>query len=236
LNVAMIGPADGRNTLVSLLQNYCKCICAEAEITEAERIGSLPDLPWNLAFVYTNDEDFELFVRFRKAYPDCCFILWSEDQKWARAGIRLHSVGFFRLPVTESQFVQTMRLCSTGWMTGMKTVKGVADSQSVRIRCMDIRYAKADGHSCVIYTKSDHFSVNMSLSSLETLSGDCFVRCHRSIIANIRYLSDISPDGIVLTDGRKLSAGTEKLIAEAQEKVRRFHMEVGAFLQEGVIA
>jgi len=52
----------------------------------------------------------------------------------------------------------------------------------------DVVYFKAEGHYTTVYTKTEEFLCNLSLSELELrLAADKFVRIHRSYMVNISY-------------------------------------------------
>jgi len=205
------------------------------EISVSDRLNQLPEENWNLAFIFTYDADLERFQQFQNTYPSCDIILWAEDAKWARVGIRLHTKGFLTVPVSEAQFAQAMKSCRGSWLDGMKTLKGTADGDPVMIHCAEIQYAKADGHRSAVYTQTHRILVNMSISAMAALLGESFIHCHRSYLVNLCRIHSLNPDSVLLCSGALVPLGAGKTAEAAEERLRAFRSKMGEFAQGGLV-
>ena len=81
------------------------------------------------------------------------------------------------------------------------------ERERVQLILSDIRYIEVYGREAVIHTKSRVYSTNRSLTELEReLPGD-FLRCHRSYIVNMNFVSNMSTSDFLLQDGMKVPIG-----------------------------
>ena len=77
----------------------------------------------------------------------------------------------------------------------------------IRIAVHDIWYLEAVGHQCMINTKKNVFEVKESLGEMETnreFGEDLFTKCHRSYLINLKHVSKIEKESVVMDDGRKI--------------------------------
>jgi DNA-binding LytR/AlgR family response regulator len=80
------------------------------------------------------------------------------------------------------------------------TVEGEARRQDVD----SIVYAEAFSHYIELHLPDSTLTLRMPMKELGTLLGEGFLRCHRSYLVNIDYVSSISHSELTLTDGAKL--------------------------------
>ncbi len=61
--------------------------------------------------------------------------------------------------------------------------------QSVRLRCEDILYIEAQGHSVIIHTKTDqNYTIYKSLKDMEQELAGAFCRVHDSFLVNMQHI------------------------------------------------
>lgn len=71
-----------------------------------------------------------------------------------------------------------------------------------KILLYKIKYIESQNRYCFIYTEDNKYKVYLRLEQLEKmLIQDNFLRCHRSYIINLDYISDINNSDFVLNDG-----------------------------------
>ncbi len=80
-----------------------------------------------------------------------------------------------------------------------------ADGEALRIIQESILYIEAKAHNTIIQTLSAKHEVRSSFSELEKqLSHSLFVKCHRSYIAGLGYISKIGKSGLTMENGAVL--------------------------------
>jgi len=73
-----------------------------------------------------------------------------------------------------------------------------------RIPVSSIVYVECFLHNLKIATTSESYTVMMTIRDMEKRLGDGFVRCHRSYIIGIKYISSISRTEILLDSGVRI--------------------------------
>lgn len=74
-------------------------------------------------------------------------------------------------------------------------------------RCLPIgtvQYVEAFAHTVSIVTSAETIQVKMPISEMEKMLGEHFVRCHRSYLVGLKYISRISKTDVVLDTGKTL--------------------------------
>lgn len=85
-----------------------------------------------------------------------------------------------------------------------------------RVAVQEIMYAESFAHNVKVTTKSECFLVRMSISNIEEMLGEGFVRCHRSYLVGIKNVARISKTEVILDSGKTLplsrgaAAGVQK--------------------------
>ena len=76
---------------------------------------------------------------------------------------------------------------------------------SVRVCVDDILYIEVVNHYIHVYTMKEEFSIAMSMKEMEyELEGDSFARCNKGYLVNIRQISCVKSNSVILTDGTEL--------------------------------
>ena len=75
-----------------------------------------------------------------------------------------------------------------------------------RVRLDRIQYAEAFGHDLTVHTEDGDFAFRKTIGAWEAELGPeaGFVRCHRSVLVNLRYVSKIMRTDVVLDNGTVL--------------------------------
>lgn len=78
------------------------------------------------------------------------------------------------------------------------------EGEMLRLPVSQIFYIEAFSHSVTVATEKGSFSVKQSISEMEKLLGDGFVRCHRSYLVALKYISRLSRTQVILDSGKVL--------------------------------
>ena len=76
------------------------------------------------------------------------------------------------------------------------------EGETVRVPTGDIMLIESFAHHLEITTKNTKLTVKMPIHELEGQLGENFVRCHRSYIVGLKYISKITKTDVVLEGGR----------------------------------
>lgn len=91
------------------------------------------------------------------------------------------------------------------------------DGQTLRLCVEDIQYAEAFSHTVELHTAERAYGIKMNIGQLEERLGAGFVRCHRSYLVNLAYISRLSRTEVFLDGGKSLplSRGAAKDVHRA---------------------
>ena len=220
MNIAIVGPSNGCETLSSFLKRYSESICAEIELTAAEELAALPSKPWDMAFIHVSEQDYDDYLAFLTGHSDSCdILLWAEDDHLARQGLRSHSCDFLVFPLDDERFLGAMKKC-TRWADALRSIRCSSGSNARKLRCIEVQYAESFGHSCTIHCRQESFTVNSGLIRVQEQLGSGFVRCHRSYVVNARYIAEKRDRELLLQNGTVLPLSptcTEAVTAAMEE-------------------
>ena len=235
MKIAVIGPPHGREALREKLLRYAESICADAALTAADTLCALPPAAWRLALIYAggdnSPEEYAAYLDFLSANPDCEIVLWAEDDRMARIGLRSHARDFLLLPADDTQFLNVMKRCRS-WADALRVISVSGAGGDRRLRCVEISYAESVGHSCVLHHRGEAISLSRGLSAVQEQLGCGFLRCHRGFVVNMRCVAELRERSLLLRDGAEIPLSPAQS-AELAGEMRLFLDRVSAFTQGG---
>ena len=98
-----------------------------------------------------------------------------------------------------------------------ETVVFRAGTETLRYKLSDIEYIAALGHSTVLLSGGRTYDLSVPISEVETALCEGFIRCHRSYIVNLKYVSAVSGDNLTMDSGTKIpvARAARKIVTEA---------------------
>ena len=233
MNIAVIGPMDGRDILLPLLARYSESICAKADICSADDLAALPQAVWDLAFIYICENDNDAYLAFLSANPDCEVVLWAEDDRLARLTLRSHPRDFLLMPVSEEQFLTVMKKCRS-WAGALRMINCSGSSNGRKLRCVEIQYVESVGHSCTVYCRNEAFTISRGLSAVHQQLGSGFLRCHRGFVVNMRCVAEVREKSLLLHSGAEIPLSPTQSDSMG-ERLRAYTQELSCFVREGAV-
>lgn len=103
-----------------------------------------------------------------------------------------------------------------------KSVIFTVDGEMLRIAACDIISVEAFAHYCNVTTINEIFEVKTSISDIEKLLDEGFIRSHRSYIVGIHFIKSISKIDITLDSGAKIPLSRSNYNAVNQAFIRYF--------------
>ena len=78
------------------------------------------------------------------------------------------------------------------------------NGEMLRLPIGTVQYVEAFAHTVSVVTSTETIQVKMSISEMEKMLGEYFVRCHRSYLVGLKYISRISKTEVILDNGKIL--------------------------------
>ena len=85
-----------------------------------------------------------------------------------------------------------------------KAVLLPVDGEILRLPIDQIQYVEAFSHTVSVVTEKNMFQVKKPISEIGKLLGEGFVRCHRSYLVGLKYISRLSKTEVILDNGKIL--------------------------------
>ena len=141
----------------------------------------------------------------RKINKESILIFVTNMAQFAIKGYEVDALDFILKPVSMASIEYVMdkavkRLDGSGSKTqfSLKTSDG-----TVSLSANDITYVEVFDHNLVYHTTKSEYTVRGRLSDVnEKLSPDRFVMCNRSFIVNLRHVSSVTSDYLLIGDTR----------------------------------
>lgn len=90
------------------------------------------------------------------------------------------------------------------WQNSGKTLDIVSNGMSVKLFQKEIYYIEVFNNICIIRTANRELSVRETLEHMQERLGKQFIRVGRSYLVNVKFVSELQNDIIVMQSGKKI--------------------------------
>lgn len=113
-------------------------------------------------------------------------------------GYEVSALHYLMKPVSGKKLSEVLKHAVVNLGKTKRKVLFSIDGETVGVTADKIMFVEAFVHSVLISTVDNSFEVKMSISEAERLFGDEFIRCHRSYIVGLKYISCIKKTDVIL--------------------------------------
>lgn len=139
------------------------------------------------------DRKIETQIIFVTAYPE-----------HMAEGYEVRAVNYLLKPVDSKKLNAALDAAVQGLTARRPTVLLDTGSGAVRLYVDEIVCVEAFGHKTEVSTPDALYRLAEPISALEERLGNSFVRCHRSYLVNLGWISQITLREVVVDTGRRL--------------------------------
>ena len=119
-------------------------------------------------------------------------------------GYEVAALHYLMKPVSSEKLETVLDRARANLQKTKRTIILTADGTTIRVAVDEIQYVEAFSHSVAVVTETKTYDVRMSISDAEKLLGDGFVRCHRSYLVGLKFISHITKTDVTLDNGKVL--------------------------------
>lgn len=120
-------------------------------------------------------------------------------------GYEVSALHYLMKPVKEENLYKALNKACQLMSTVHKSILVNSNGENIRILQSNILFVEAFAHTILIQTTNGSYEVKNSISNTEKeLDNKAFVRCHRSYIVGLKYISRISKTNIHLDDCKSI--------------------------------
>ena len=142
----------------------------------------------------------ELAKIFRKENDAVQIVFITGLPDFMAEGFEVSALHYLLKPVAEAKLHEVLDRALGRLRICERFVTLTAQGGKTRLPVSEILYAEAFSHNVTIYTPARDIGLYESLSAVEAMLGDGFIRCHRSYIVNIRRVAQVNRSELVLDD------------------------------------
>jgi DNA-binding LytR/AlgR family response regulator len=151
----------------------------------------------------SGESGIELAKKIRKSDESLSIIFITGLSDYIDEGYEVSALHYLIKPVKEDKLYTCLDKACKKIVKEQKSILVGVDGVNIRIMQEDIIYTEAFAHAVLIQTTKNSYEVKKSIGELEKeLDGAMFVRCHRSYLANLKYISKIAKTDITLDNGK----------------------------------
>ena len=145
----------------------------------------------------------ELAKEIRKSDQNLSIIFITGLSDYIEDGYDVSALHYLMKPVKEDKLCSCLDKACKRIVKEQKAILVSVEGVNIRILQENIIYTEAFVHKVIIQTTKDSYEVKMSTVEVEKeLDSKMFIRCHRSYLVGLKYISQIGKAGITLDNGK----------------------------------
>ncbi len=168
----------------------------------------------------------ELAKRMRAENRSAQIVFITGYPDFIAEGYEVSALHYLMKPILAYKLFEVLDRAAANLGENEKSIIIRTAGESVRMAVGDIVSVEAFAHSSVVTTIHDKLEVKSSITEMQKLLGNSFIRCHRSYLVGIRYIKSISKAEITLDSGAKLPLSRSNYDAVNQAFIRYFKGEL----------
>lgn len=146
----------------------------------------------------------ELAHRVRSHDNNVQIVFITGYSDYIAEGYEVAALHYLMKPVNVSKLFSVLDRAVMNMDKKSAAVMFETEDGPVRVYSDDVIYIEAFAHRSELISKSGAFRLNESISHIEARLGDELVRCHRSFIVNLRWVSQFTKTDIILDNGHTI--------------------------------
>lgn len=146
----------------------------------------------------------ELAGRVRRDNEKIQIIFITGYPDYMAEGYDVSALHYLMKPVGEEKLLRVLDRAAERLQKSERALLLSVDGEVRRIRRDSVQYVEAFSHSVSVVTSQDTIRVRKSLSEMEEMLGEDFIRCHRCYLVGLRFVRSLSKKEIVLDSGVSL--------------------------------
>lgn len=119
-------------------------------------------------------------------------------------GYEVSALHYLMKPVKQEKLFAVMDRAVLAMDKAERAILLPVNGEMLRLPISLVQYVEAFAHTVSIVTSTETIQVKMPISEMEKMLGEHFVRCHRSYLVGLKYISRLSKTDVVLDTGKTL--------------------------------
>lgn len=167
-----------------------------------------------------------LAKRLRKDNETVQIVFITGFPDFIAEGYEVSALHYLMKPVSGETLARVLDKAAVNLKKADRSVIFHTEGEMVRVPVLEIMYVEAFAHYCRVNTVTGHFEVRMSISNIEKMLGDGFVRSHRSYLVGLRFIRRISKADVILDNNERIPLSRSNYQTANLEFIRYFKGEL----------
>ena len=173
----------------------------------------------NFLFHYAEESDYDILlldiemgamdgvamakkIRQSNDFVQIIFITGFSD--YISEGYEVSALHYLMKPVKQDKLFGVLNRAVDAIKKMERVILLPVDGEILRLPIDQVQYVEAFSHTVSIVTEENTIPVKKSISEMERLLGEGFVRCHRSYLVGLKHISRLSKTEVILDNGKVL--------------------------------
>ena len=173
----------------------------------------------NFLFHYAEESDYDILlldiemgamdgvamakkIRQSNDFVQIVFITGFSD--YISEGYEVSALHYLMKPVKQDKLFGVLNRAVDAIKKMERVILLPVDGEILRLPIDQVQYVEAFSHTVSIVTEENTIPVKKSISEMERLLGEGFVRCHRSYLVGLKHISRLSKTEVILDNGKIL--------------------------------
>ena len=173
----------------------------------------------NFLFHYAEESDYDILlldiemgamdgvamakkIRQSNDFVQIVFITGFSD--YISEGYEVSALHYLMKPVKQDKLFGVLNRAVDAIKKMERVILLPVDGEILRLPIDQVQYVEAFSHTVSIATEENTIPVKKSISEMERLLGEGFVRCHRSYLVGLKHISRLSKTEVILDNGKVL--------------------------------
>ncbi|AZV56368.1 LytTR family DNA-binding domain-containing protein [Clostridium sp. AWRP] len=216
MNIAICDSLESDiQVLIHMIKKYCTNYNFEIEIftykSGDKLLSDFTLINFQLIFldIYIDDKIYsngiEIAKQIRVHDEKCIIVFVTRSKNHALDAFEVDAMQYLIKPVSYDKIKCLLDKCQNMFSDNIRFIEVYSKSISMKILLKDIYYIEVYNKICLIHTNTHVIKTYSSLKKLcDLLSGASFLRCHRSYIINMFYITSMLEIDFLLKNGDKV--------------------------------
>lgn len=141
----------------------------------------------------------------RSQNPEAAIVFITSSRDYLADGFEVGAVHYLVKPYLKTDLQEAMNRCLRQVKEGERYIELMINRENQRILLSDLLWAESKDKVCYLHLKSGERRSYLRLDELELLLDDTrYLRCHRSFIVNLDYVSGTNHGVFLLPEGKEV--------------------------------
>ena len=119
-------------------------------------------------------------------------------------GYEVSALHYLMKPVKQDKLFGVLDRAVAAMQKTERVILLPVGGEMLRLPVNQVQYVEAFSHAVAIVTGTDTIQVKMSISEIEKMLSDGFIRCHRSYLVGLKHVARLSKTEVILDNGKAL--------------------------------